>query len=390
MIRTSSCFAALLLLGAAATAQEQPTAFGGGRLPSPSERLPADYYQQLGREIEATRDWLAFAGILPAPEPEMTITFSWPLRMNGIGYFSGYGTSNFVDQNAAAGILDYNCTARTYEGHAGTDFFTWPFGWLNMDEERVEVVAAAPGVILSRVDGNFDRNCDQNTVANPNQIILQHADGSIAGYLHLKNGSVTPKVVGQSVVAGEYLGVVGSSGPSSGPHLHFEVHEAGTFPGPLRDPFDGACETLTPGSLWVTQPAYRNPRVNHLATATAIPGFPTCPAEELPHEKRLFADGDPIFFVEYLADETTAFTKTMRLLRPDGSEFSNWQHTTDQNLDAVWWYWTWASFPAGQAGRWTFSVSLNGVTRTRAFWIDAIFADDFEDANPDAWSVTVP
>ena len=31
-------------------------------------------------------------------------------------------------------------------------------------------------------------------------------------------------VVGQSVVKGQILGYVGTSGSSSGPHLHFEVH----------------------------------------------------------------------------------------------------------------------------------------------------------------------
>ena len=54
-----------------------------------------------------------------------------------------------------------------------------------------------------------------------------HADGSVAWYGHMKAGSLTNKAVGQTVSSGEYLGIVGSSGNSTGPHLHFGIRVNG-------------------------------------------------------------------------------------------------------------------------------------------------------------------
>ncbi|MBK8923793.1 MAG: peptidoglycan DD-metalloendopeptidase family protein [Saprospirales bacterium] len=139
-------------------------------------------------------------------------------------------------------MTDYNCGARTYDGHQGTDIGIAPFSFYKMDHNQVEVVAAAAGVLLDKADGNFDRNCAVNSLP-ANYAVVQHPDGSRAFYWHLKKNSVTTKAIGQPVAAGEYLGVVGSSGSSSGPHLHFEVR-SGSTTSTRVDPFAGACNGL--------------------------------------------------------------------------------------------------------------------------------------------------
>ncbi len=53
---------------------------------------------------------------------------------------------------------------------------------------------------------------------------LQHDDGTLSLYAHMSELLVSP---GQRVTPGTYLGLEGSSGHSTGPHLHFEVRVGG-------------------------------------------------------------------------------------------------------------------------------------------------------------------
>jgi murein DD-endopeptidase MepM/ murein hydrolase activator NlpD len=58
------------------------------------------------------------------------------------------------------------------------------------------------------------------------QVVVRHSDGRYSQYAHLSAISVKS---GQSVAAGQRLGRSGSTGNSSGPHLHFEVRTGPGF-----------------------------------------------------------------------------------------------------------------------------------------------------------------
>jgi murein DD-endopeptidase MepM/ murein hydrolase activator NlpD len=64
-----------------------------------------------------------------------------------------------------------------------------------------------------------------------NYIVIAHAGRMITLYGHLDQLLVH---VGQVVHAGQVIGLEGSTGNSTGPHLHFELHVAGLLTDPAK------------------------------------------------------------------------------------------------------------------------------------------------------------
>ena len=88
-------------------------------------------------------------------------------------------------------------------GHPGIDFAA---------EEGAEVYAVADGIVTT---ADYDAE-------KGNYVVLDHGGGLETEYQHLKSSLVS---AGQSVVQCQVLGYVGSTGNSTGPHLHFEARQ---------------------------------------------------------------------------------------------------------------------------------------------------------------------
>ena len=71
----------------------------------------------------------------------------------------------------------------------------------------------------------------QYNSARGNYIVINHGNGMQTWYQHLSAMNVS---VGQTVAKGQAIGAVGTTGVSTGPHLHFEVHVGGVPVNPLN------------------------------------------------------------------------------------------------------------------------------------------------------------
>ncbi len=86
-------------------------------------------------------------------------------------------------------------------------------------------MAAAKGTAVKSVaDGRIIRADGKDSGGYGNQIVVQHSDGTQSQYAHLNDMGVR---VGDTVRKGQRIGSVGSTGGSTGPHLHFEMRKNG-------------------------------------------------------------------------------------------------------------------------------------------------------------------
>lgn len=349
---------------------------GGGSYSPPvgiclSGEQRAEIDSMLARNVRQ----LISQGLLPAEpaRPEAAVLLDWPLRQAaGFKYNSIYGVSNFVDHNPAIGKRqDWNCNTRTYDSgnynHAGTDIFLWPFDQNMMESGQAQIIAAAPGVIIGRFDGNFDLNCALSN-ANWNAVYLRHTDGSVTWYGHMKTGSVTSKQLGATVAAGEVLGTVGSSGSSTGPHLHFELHDA---QGKVVDPYTGPCGPAT--SSWVAQKPYYEPTVNSILTHQQAPVFEACPKPDQTNLSDNLTAGETAYFAAYYHDQGQGQASTYTVYRPDNTVFSTWTHSSSAaHYAASYWYWSLKMPTTAVPGNWRFEVAYEGTVVKHEFTVGQV------------------
>ena len=351
----------------------RPQSSGGGEFTfEHAQHLTPSQRTGIQNQIAENISKLQANQILSPNGAEPTV-LGWPLKVADSSSATGYhAITNFVDHDAAFPdmLLDYACGDRSYDlasgyNHAGTDYFLWPFAWNKMDNDEIEVVAAADGVIVLKQDGNFDRSCTIGGIWNA--IYVQHEDGSVAWYGHLKNGSLTAKDVGTAVSAGDYLGVVGSSGSSTIPHLHFELYDSSDA---LIDPYAGTCNALNQTSWWQTQRPYYDSAVNKMTTGTAAVDFGTCPDPESSNEALFFTPGDTIYFTTYYRDQLITQISTYTIYRPDGSVYTTWSHNSNaDHYAASWWYWSYDLPADAPDGKWQFEVAFNGQIYSHDFYL---------------------
>ena len=93
----------------------------------------------------------------------------------------------------------------------------------------INIIAAKDGVVVYPTSKSPTNCPSSNSLSDcgggyGNYVIIQHSDGNYTLYAHLDAGSITV-TSGDSVEQGQVIAKMGSSGNSTGTHLHFEVRE---------------------------------------------------------------------------------------------------------------------------------------------------------------------
>jgi murein DD-endopeptidase MepM/ murein hydrolase activator NlpD len=170
----------------AATGENQP----GPLLYAGLDRVGASDMQLLKWTVAGRTEWFEASGV-----GRQTAGMMWPVR--------GPITSTFG--------LRYHPILHFARMHKGVDFGAH---W------GAPIVAAADGqVVGAGWAGGYGQ-----------QVRLAHAGGISTSYSHMSRIAIAP---GSMVRQGQLIGYVGSSGLSTGPHLHYEVYRGGSAVNPL-------------------------------------------------------------------------------------------------------------------------------------------------------------
>jgi murein DD-endopeptidase len=147
-----------------------------------------------------------------------------------------------------------------------------------------EILAVADGVVTETKDGLPQNTPGAASLAIPitletiggNHVIVDIGNGLYAFYAHMQPGSLRVKV-GDKVRRGQVLGLVGNTGNSSEPHLHFDICNASSMLGCEGIPYAFASfEVSGKGEEWKSS----DPRVKHemeIPTEDEVVGFLSAP-----------------------------------------------------------------------------------------------------------------
>ncbi len=264
---------------------------------------------------------------------------------------------NYVDWKDQ-GIQDANCGTKTYDGHQGTDFSLSSFKEM---DEGVDVMAADSGTVIAIHDGEFDRNTAWNVpLGLGNYVAIEHNGKINTYYGHLKKNSLQVDV-GDKVVAGQKLGEVGSSGNSTGPHLHFEMWYDSTQ---VIDPFSGPCGNTD--TYWENELPYDDSfRIWETGFLDFNPTFeelferPEPPVEGNRFFRDLAVDDAKITHWELIHGLLKGDIVKYVWLTPDGTEWFNFDYEIDEDY---WHYHGWAYIDLNNTlplGEWSCNYYVN-------------------------------
>lgn len=226
---------------------------------------------------------------------------------------------NHVDLDPGPGASDFMCGKLTYDGHKGTDF---RIPGLAHMRRGVTVRAVAAGTVLGVRNNMPDvglrkggkevkgRECG-------NGVRIDLGKGWFSQYCHMRRGSVQVRP-GQRVEARQALGLVGLSGKTQFPHVHFQLE----YKGKIVDPFVGRADK--PGCRVPKASMWRDAQLVYRSTGLVNAGF-----VDRPPRKGMMDYGESPTQISEAAAALVFWVRIfglhpgdrqrLRVLRPDGT-----------------------------------------------------------------------
>lgn len=138
-----------------------------------------------------------------------------------------YGNSDAKHDDSTLYLLPYKAGTQQYVSQScngrmshsrGNSQNAIDFGM----RKGTEVYAARAGTVVDLHEVSVSGGTSELHLDDANYVKLQHSDGTIASYVHLRTMGVKVNI-GDAIKAGQFIGYSGDTGYSSGPHLHFQV-----------------------------------------------------------------------------------------------------------------------------------------------------------------------
>jgi murein DD-endopeptidase MepM/ murein hydrolase activator NlpD len=201
------------------------------------EDVPAKFSHRIAMKIGNYPEGITLDGVAVSTDRKPVVVISAPLR--GQNWVAANGPSNtsqhrrafipvngrsYISQRFAIDWVQLNADGKTYQGDSEDNKNYRAYG--------AEIIAVADGVVTQTKDG-IPQNIPNKPPVVPvtletiggNHVITEIGNGLYAFYAHLQPGSLRVKV-GDKVHRGQVLGLLGNSGNSSEPHLHFHICNA--------------------------------------------------------------------------------------------------------------------------------------------------------------------
>ena len=169
------------------------------------------------------QEWLAYMATYTTVPPETT---SPPTTGSG----SGNGGNNSGNNGGNTG------SNVTWLRPCSYVMVTSPFGYRNIEDQVSGASKYHQGIDLGAAEGTpiYATRTGRVSIASysnsaGNYVSINHGDGFSSIYMHMTRYVVSS---GQAVSAGQLIGYVGSTGISTGPHLHFGISKNGVYVNP--------------------------------------------------------------------------------------------------------------------------------------------------------------